>query len=214
MRLLYGTGIEAPVSIICETHLVANPGAFTVTETEGSVRFSLVGPLPLPTGWSLTGTVDHQGRLVLPSGSGLDLEVTQFSISTSVLSGTVDAHLFLTATGGTIDPASGHANLDAATYGTVDLSVTSAFGGYSGTCSLGTAASPITAAFSTDSPGVPYSQTDGTLTLAAAMDVPSLSDCQPALPDVAVVAQAIAQLLAGTATLSFTGTVDPVLLAP
>ncbi|HSN11866.1 MAG TPA: hypothetical protein VLS51_07150, partial [Propionibacteriaceae bacterium] len=189
-------------------------GTFTVTETEGSVRFSLVGPLPLPSGWSRTGPVDHQGRLVLPPGSGLDLVLTPSSISTSVLSGTIGGHLFLAATAGTIEPASGHATLDAEAYGTVDLSLSSAFGSYDGTCSLGSAASPITASFSTDPPGVPYSQTDGTLTLAAAMSVPSLSDCQPALPGAAELAQAIAQLLAGTATLSFTGTVDPVLLAP
>lgn len=213
VRLDYGTGIEAPVSIICETHLVANPGPFAVTTTAGSVRFSIV-ERPLPTGWTLTGTIDHQGRLVLPPGSALSLELSQFSISTSVLSGTVGAHLFLDSTAGSIDPSSGHATLDAETYGTVDLSISSILGGYDGTCSLGTAASPITAAFSTDPAGTAYSQTDGSLALSAQVDFPQLSNCSPALPEQAQLAQALIDLLAGTGTLTFTGSVNPVLLAP
>ena len=43
VHLEYGTGIEAPVSIICVTHLVANPGPFTVHVTSGTLTMPFLG---------------------------------------------------------------------------------------------------------------------------------------------------------------------------
>ena len=69
VHLTYGTGIEATVTIVCLTHLLANPGPFTVTATAGSLKLGVLPTLDLPTGWSLSGMVDTQGRL---ANVGLD----------------------------------------------------------------------------------------------------------------------------------------------
>jgi hypothetical protein len=208
VHLVYGTGIEAPVTILCITHLVANPGTFTLTATDGSLQLGLIPTLPLPTGWSVTGQIDTQGKLVT-SGEPITLPDIPWSLTGTVTaSGTLSFNF--SAPSGSIDPASGSATLSATAYGVVTVSAfVPLFGSYNGTCKLGTAANPISIPFSTASPGTPYSQTDGSLTLAAHVTAPQLTDCNPALPGTE-----LANLLAGSGTMQFSGTVNPIILAP
>jgi hypothetical protein len=212
VRLVYGSGTEAPVSILCVTHLVANPGDFTVDATDGLVSVGLEGPLPLPTtGWKLAGKIDTGGKITVPNGDftvpGADWQVSGTGYSAS---GTVS--LTTDVVGGSLDPSSGEASLDVRAYAAVSIHATSILGlGYSGTCYLASAASPMKLPFSTAPPGVPYDQTDGSATLSASFDTPALTSCSPQLPSFV---GGFAQLFAGSSQLTFSGTTTPIIKAP
>lgn len=214
VHLEYGTGIEAPVTILCITHLVANPGPFTATVTDGSVQLGVVPTLPLPAGWAVSGQIDSGGKIA-PSTDPITLPDIPWSVSGDLISASGTLGLTLNVVSGQLDPASGDASLHVTAHGVVNLTATAPLiGSYSATCDLATTASPMTMDFSTASPGTSYSQTDGSLTLTAAVNAPPLSNCSESLPGLAQYADAILNLLAGSGTIQFGGTLDPVIVAP
>ena len=163
VHLTYGTGIEATVTIVCLTHLLANPGPFTVTATAGSLKLGVLPTLDLPTGWSLSGTVDTQGRLA--NVGSTTLSDIPWSVSGDLTAnGTLS--LTLAVTGGTIDPASGAAAVAATASGVITIHASvPILGTYDGTCPVGSVGSPISVPFSTTAPGAAYDQTTGKLAL-------------------------------------------------
>jgi hypothetical protein len=210
-KLVYGTGIEAPVSILCITHRVANPGEFTVDVTEGSLELGVFGALALPTtGWKLAGGIDSGGTITVPNGDFV-VPDSPWAVTGSGYSASGTVSLTTDVVGGVLDPPSGKATLDVRAYATVTVDATALGFTYSGTCHIASAASPIVLPFSTDPPGVPYDQSDGTATLSAAFNAPALTSCSPAPP---FGFDQIANLFAGAARLTFTGATTPIILAP
>jgi hypothetical protein len=218
VRLDYGSGVEAPVSITCVTHLVANPGPFTLRVNSGTLALGFLGERPLPTaGWQATGTVDLGGLVAVPSPAFPTITIP-FD-NTQNLGGFSDVHvsgtLTLSSTGlnGTMDPEPGTASLNGGIYGSVTMNATATVFGsltniYSGTCAFGTAAAPLPLTLSTDPPGVAYSSTTGAVTLSAPVTAPSFAGCSPAMPSVYAF---LLDLFAGSGRLTLTGTTDPVL---
>jgi hypothetical protein len=220
VHLEYGTGIEAPVTIICITHLVANPGPLTVRFTSGTLALPLL-TFPLPSGDAhFSGVIDTGGRVTVP-GSGFQLPDIPFD-TTEDSNGFVGLHVFghasfsSTGVSGFLDPEPGTASLTAGAYASVTLTATAQIldqqvSLYSGTCSLGTAASPLGLTLTTAAPGVPYSQSTGAVTLSAAFDAPSLDGCSPAMPSAYAF---LLTLLAGHDRLTLSGTTEPIIKAP
>ena len=215
VRLDYGTGLEAPVSIVCVTHLVANPGPFTLSISGVSLQLGFFGERPLPITGSLAGTIDLGGKVTTP---GLPTTTVPFdhaqdigSFSNVHATGT----LTLSSSGlsGSLDPETGIATITGSLSGSVTIDASATIFGletqiYAGTCAFGTAATPIAATFSTDPPGVPYSSTDGSVTLSAPLTAPSFDDCAPAVPSTYVF---LLDLFAGSGRLTLSGTTSPVL---
>ncbi len=218
VRLDYGGGLEAPVSITCVTHLVANPGPFTLRVNAGTLTLGFLGEHALPTtGWQATGTVDFQGRVAVPSPA-FPTTTIPFD-NTQNLGGFSDVHvsgaLTLSSGGlsGTMDPEPGTASLNGGIYGSVAMNATATVFGslasiYSGTCTFGIAATPLALTLSTDSPGVAYSSTTGAVTLSAPFTAPSFAGCSPAMPSVYAF---LLDLFAGSGRLTLTGATDPVI---
>jgi hypothetical protein len=220
VHLSYGTGIEAPVSILCITHLVANPGPFTMHLTGGTFSLPLRS-FPLPSGGELAGAIDFGGKITVP-GSGFQLSDIPFEWLENSSSGFLDVHVTGKASfassgiTGFLDPAAGTASLTGGAYASISFTATASILGtttqlYSGTCRFGSAASPLSLTLSTDPPGVPYSQSTGAVTLSAEFEAPSLDGCDPALPDAYAF---LLQILAGNDRLTLSGTTDPIILAP
>jgi hypothetical protein len=221
VRVEYGTGIEAPVTLICVTHLVANPGAFTFQVSSGTLVTPFLGGLPLPaSGWSLSGEVDFGGEVSIPA-SGIQLSDVAFD-NTSDVGGFSSVHvtgtISLASTGisGSLDPATGAVSLNGGLYATVALTATADIAGqtteiYSGTCAFGSATSPLTLTLTTDPPGVPYSQSTGAVTLSAPFTAPSLDGCNPGVPALYAF---LLDTFAGADRLTFSGTTNPILHAP
>jgi hypothetical protein len=221
VHLEYGSGIEAPVSIICITHLVANPGPFTVHVTSGTLSMPFLGSRALPTtGWQFAGQIDTGGKITVP-GSGFQLPTAPFD-ETESSNGFLDLHVFgsvsFTSTGvtGFLDPAPGTASLTGGAFASITFTATATVLGqltqlYSGTCNFGSAAAPLTLTLGTDPPGVPYSQSTGAVTLSAPFSTPSLDGCNPAIPDAWAF---LLTLFTGTDRLTFSGTTDPIIKAP
>lgn len=211
VHLVYGTGIEAPVSIECLTHLVANPGSVRFVARGGSIQLGLLPSVPLPSNWSRSADVDTQGRI-----TGLR-PVTFDNLPWSV-TGLVSANgtmsLTLVMSGGTIVPAASSVVVDATASGVVTLhAVVPLVGTYDGTCAIGTPAAPLSVPFSSAPPGTPYDQARGTVTLAAPVTTPGLSNCSPPVP-AGSLADAILRLFAGTGTVSIDGVLRPPLVSP
>ena len=194
---------------------VANPGAFTVHVTGGSIQIGYLGEQSLSANsWQLSGQIDASGGVTVPA-SGVQSSQLPFD-ATQVLSG-VTVHLFgtvaLASTGftGSLNPASGSASLAGGLYGAVSLTTT-ANGAqiYSGVCSLGSPSSPIAVTLTTTPPGVPYSQSTGALTLASSFQAPSLDGCNPTI-DPAY--QLLLSAFGGSGHIALSGVTEPVLLA-
>ncbi len=190
---------------------VANPGSFTFNVTSANVGFGLL-QLPLPGG-PVTGQAGADGNISLPQGT---LEVTDepFTFSQTVsgvpvaVSGT--ATLESGSFTGTLDPGSGAASLSTSVFASVTLTATADGLPYSGTCSVGgsAAADQIPVTLTTNPPGVPYSEQDGTVTMAG-----GISDavaCDPALPSLL---QLLFPFVAGQGgQLTISGATTPILL--
>jgi hypothetical protein len=217
----YGTGIEAPVTLVCVTHLVANPGAFTFQVTSGTLSTPFFGQVPLPTsGWSFTGQIDQGGVISIP-GSAFELSDVPFD-QTADAGGFVNVHVYGTASfastgaNGSLDPGTGVMSLSGGWYATVTLTATADVLGvptplYSGTCDFGSATSPVNWALSSDPPGVAYAQSTGSVTLASSFNAPSLDGCNPAIPSVYAF---LLDLVAGTDSITISGTTSPIIKAP
>ena len=217
----YGTGIEAPVTLLCVTHLVANPGAFTFQVTGGTLSTPFFGQVPLPTsGWSFAGQIDQGGVISIPA-SAFELADVPFD-QTADADGLVNVHVYGTASfastgaNGSLDPGTGIMSLSGGWYATVNLTATADVLGvpttiYSGTCDFGSATSPINWALSTHPPGVAYAQSTGSVTLATSFNAPSLDGCNPAIPPVYAF---LLDLVAGTDSVTISGTTNPIIKAP
>jgi hypothetical protein len=208
IRVDYGSGLDAPVTLTCQTHLVANPGPFTLHVTQATLTLPLLGELGLPAdGWHVSGTIDFQGKVAVP---GPIFDVTGLATQGSApLGGLANVHvaasLAVTATGltGMFDPEQGTPRIEGGIYATLTLAFTIDSGTlYAGTCSLGSAASPIGATLTTDAPGRPYSQATGS--------VPSLDSCVPAMPALYAF---LVDAFAGPGRITVAGTTSPVLAA-
>jgi hypothetical protein len=219
VHLSYGSGIEAPVTLVCITHLVGNPGPFTMHLTGGTFALPLRS-FPIPGGGQLTGQIDFGGKVTIP-GSGFQVSNIPFDW-TENSNGFFDVHVTgaasLASSGitGFLDPAAGTASLSGGAYASVTFTATATILGtttqlYSGTCNFGSAASPVALTLTTDPPGAPYSQSTGAATLSAGFSAPSLDACSPAMPDAYAF---LLQILAGSDQLTISGTTDPIILAP
>lgn len=219
VRVVYGAGIEAPLTFICVTHLVANPGAFTYTVDSGTLSTSLT-TLPLPaSGWSLSGQIDFEGTVTIPA-DGIRMSSVPFDVTADMggfsnvhSSGTVS--FGSTAINGSLDPETGVASLTGGVYATVTITATADILGvtteiYSGTCDFGSATTPISITMTTSSPGVPYSQSTGTVTLSAPFTAPNLSGCDPAVP---AVYNFLLGFFAGSDRITLAGATTPILKA-
>ena len=182
VRVGYGSGLDAPVTLICITHLVGNPGQFTFAGTGGSISSAFLGEIPLPGGSQAGGQIDPDGNVTVPVD--LQLGAVPFDGSGD-LGGLADVHvtgtIAATATGlaGSLDPGSGDASLHGGLYATVTLDATALILGsttqiYAGTCELGSASSPLEVTLTTAAPGVSYDQQTGEVTLSAPFTPPSL----------------------------------------
>jgi len=219
VHLSYGSGIEAPVTLVCITHLVKNPGPFTMHLSGGSFSLPLRS-FPIPSGGELTGQIDLGGKVTVP-GSGFQVSDVPFDWqedSNGFLNVHVAGVASLASSGitGFLDPAAGTASLSGGVYASVTLTATASILGattqlYSGTCNFGSAANPVSLTLTTDPPGSPYSQSTGAVTLSAGFSAPSLDGCSPAMPDAYVF---LLQILAGSDQLTVSGTTDPIILAP
>jgi hypothetical protein len=211
VHLSYGTGIEAPVQIICVTHLVANPGPFSFTVTGGEFQ-AFAGGFPIQSGTLTGGQIDFGGHITAP-GSGFHLADIPFSGSTAINGLTVQAQgsasFSSAAISGSLDPASGTMTLTDSAYASVTFSASVAgLGGlYSGTCDFGTAANPISLTLNSTTP---YSQTDGSVTLGATFDAPSFANCNPT-PGIFGL---VLQIFLGSDSITLTGTTSPIIKAP
>lgn len=219
VRVDYGTGIEAPLSLTCVTHLVANPGAFAFTVGGGTLSTSLT-TLSLPAnGWTLSGQIDAEGNVSIPA-SGIQLSSIPFDFTADMAgvssvhsSGTVS--FTSTAIKGSLDPGKGAASLTGGVYATVSITATADIEGlttqiYTGTCSFGSASNPITIALTTSSPGVPYSQSTGSVTLSAPFAAPSLDGCDPPVP---TLYGFLLNIFAGSDRITLSGATSPILKA-
>jgi hypothetical protein len=155
--------------------------------------------------------------VTIPAGS-VQLASVPFEI-TQDLNGFTAVHLTgnvaFTSNGvtGTLDPESGAMSLGGGVYATVTLNATNPIVGtlYSGTCALGSSSSPIPWALTSDSPGVTYSQTTGTVTLSSALSLPSLDNCNPPINGLYVF---LLDTIAGSGRVTFAGTLSPIIKAP
>jgi hypothetical protein len=200
---------------------VANPGPFTLQLTGGELHFGLAAtgfPISIANS-QLGGQIDGSGNVSFP-GSSVQLAPIPFDTTQDVQGTTVHVagtvSLGSTGLSGTLDPASGAASVTGGVYASINFTATATIFGvptqlYSGTCSHGSAASPIQLALTTNAPGVPYSETTGAVTLASGFTAPSLSNCSPAInPLYAFLLDAFG----GQGSISLSGTTDPVLHAP
>jgi hypothetical protein len=210
VHLSYGTGIEAPVQIICVTHLVANPGPFGLTISGGELQ-AFAGGFPIQSGSLTGGQIDFGGHITAPA-SKLVISDVPFDYSQD-FSGFPGVHVSGTASfaslgvTGDLTPAAGTMSLTDSAYASVTFSAS--FGGstlYSGTCTLGTAASPIALTLS----GNDYSPTTGAVTLVSQFDAPDLANCSPDLG----VYGFLLGILAGSDTLTLNAATVPVITAP
>jgi hypothetical protein len=219
VHLSYGTGIEAPVTLLCITHLVRNPGAFTMHLTGGTFAVPLRS-FTLPSGGQLSGEIDLGGKITVPA-SGFQMSDVPFEWQENS-SGFLDVHVIGTTSfassgiTGFLDPAAGTASLSGDAHASVTFTATASILGattqlYSGTCTFGSEASPLSLTLTTDPPGVPYSQSTGAVTLSAGFSAPSLDGCSPALPDGYAF---LLNILAGSDRLTLSGTTDPIITAP
>jgi hypothetical protein len=219
VHVSYGTGseTEAPVSLTCVTHVVLNPGPFVVDVTGGMFRVGIFPELPLPSGWHFSGEIDAGGQVAVPGTSvqfpDIPFDVTQDIAGVASLHVTGATSLASTGISGSLDPASGAANLRGGVYATVTLTATAPILGqiYSGTCSLGSQTNPISWTLTTDPPGVPYSESTGEVTLSSALTAPSLSGCNPALNPLYA---GLIDIFAGSGRITLSGTLDPIIKAP
>jgi uncharacterized repeat protein (TIGR01451 family) len=178
---LLTTGTLIALAAPASAH-IENAGSFTFNVTGGGVRLGLL-QVPLPAS-SMTGQIDSDGNISIPQSS---LRVTDepLTLNSAGVSVSGTATVESSPITGTLEPGSGAASLSTSVFASVTF--TGSFDGvqlYSGTCSVGGSASadqiPVT--LTTDPPsGVPYSETDGTVTLATAFSNPVV--CDPALPD-------------------------------
>jgi hypothetical protein len=223
VRVSYGAGseTEAPISLSCVTTLVLTPGSFTVHVTEGALQIGIFGEEPLPaSGWQFSGEIDADGHVTIP-GTSFELSDIPFEV-TQDFPGFVGVHVTgkasFASTGitGSLDPASGAVSLSGGLYATVTLTATAQILGqttqiYAGTCSFGSASSPIAWALTTDPPGVPYSQNTGAVTLFSAFTAPSLDGCNPAIDPLY---SFVLGTFAGGGHIKVSGTSDPIIKAP
>jgi hypothetical protein len=223
VHVSYGTGseTEAPVSLTCVTPVVLNPGPFTVHVTGGTLQVGIFGETPLPTsGWQFAGSIDADGHVTIPD-SGFQVSDIHFE-ATQDLAGFAGVHVTGTtsfaSTGidGFLDPETGAASLTGGVYATVQLTATAQVAGqtvqlYTGTCSFGSAANPMSWTLTTDPPGVPYSQSTGAVTLSSAFTTPSLAGCSPGVDPLYAF---LLGTFAGHGRITFSGTIDPILTGP
>jgi hypothetical protein len=163
---------------------IQNPGSFTFSESGAALNIGFV-PIQLPAG-SMTGQIDANGNITIPNSSiqGTNLPFSQSQTINGVSVSVSGTATFATGSlTGTLDPGSGAMSLKTSLFASVTF--TGALDGvpiYSGTCSIGGSAPadqlPVT--LTTGPPGVPYSQQDGTFTLAANLGNPVA--CSPPLP--------------------------------
>lgn len=221
VRVDYGTGIEAPLSLVCVTHLVGNPGAFTVRVTAGTLSLPFFGELELPTnGWQFAGEIDIGGKITAP-GSAFQLSDIPLDSSNDAAGFTsvhVTGAISFASTGvtGSLVPEGGATSLTGGLHASVAFTATATILGqptllYSGTCAFGSAATPIPVSLTSDPPGAPYSQATGVVTLSSGFSAPSLDGCSPAMPSLYVF---LLGLFSGDGRLTLTGTTDPTLTAP
>jgi hypothetical protein len=216
-----GTQTEAPISLTCVTTLILNPGSFTVHVTGGTLQIGIFGALQLPTsGWQFSAQIDSGGHVAIP-GAGFQFTDIPFQ-ATQDFPGFAGVHVMGTASfastgiNGSLDPESGAASLNGGVYATVTLSATAQIMGqtvqiYSGTCSFGSASSPISWTLATDPPRVRYSQSTGAVTLASAFTAPSLNGCNPAVDSLYAF---LLGTVAGEGNVTLAGTADPIIKAP
>jgi uncharacterized repeat protein (TIGR01451 family) len=182
---------------------VGNPGSFTFTVTGGSLQVGQVA-VGLPAG-SMAGTIDASGAFSLPQSS---LVVTDQPFSDNVLGESVDGTVSAdtTSLSGTLDPATGTATLNSSLFMTASFSVSGILVNYSGTCTVGGIAPadhlPVT--LTTGSPGVPYSDQTGAVTLVA--NLGNAVSCDPAIPVL------LQSFIDGPEVLTLSGTTTPVLV--
>jgi hypothetical protein len=196
---------------------VANPGPFTANFTSGSIQLGHLGVgITSATAIAFSGSVDADGNIHVAS-AGASAPAIPFS-TTATLNGVtapVIGSLTLVSAAdavGHLNPSTGEANLALSVYASITLTVGDNFGtGFTGTCSVGTAASPIGLVLSTAPPGSVYSQTTGNLTLSAAMTVPGLSNCIPSDPGVLSIVSNL--LISGNGRITLTGQLSPVITA-
>jgi hypothetical protein len=215
----YGTGIEAPLTFTCVTHLVANPGTFTFNVTGGTISTSITN-VPLPTnGWSLTGQIDLGGSVTIPAAS-IKLSNVPFNVTADMggfsnVQVTGSLSFTSTAINGSLDPGTGAASLSGGLYATVAITATADISGlttqiYSGTCGIGSATSPIPMTLTTAPPGVPYSQSTGAVTLSGPFTAPSLGGCNPAVPSIYGF---LLNFFAGNDQITLSGATNPIIKA-
>jgi hypothetical protein len=222
VSVTYGSGItDVPITLSCVTPVVLNPGAFTVHVTSGTLQVGIFGSQPLPTsGWQFAGTIDSGGHITVPAAS-VQLTNVPFEV-TQDLSGFTAVHLTgniafnSNGVAGTLDPESGAMNLSGGISAVVTLNASAPILGqtvtlYSGTCGLGSSSSPIPWTLTSDSPGVAYSQTSGTVTLSSALTLPSLANCSPPMNGLYVF---LLDTFAGSGRITFTGSLNPIIVAP
>lgn len=210
VHLEYGTGIEAPLQIVCVTHLVANPGPFALTIDSGEFQ-AFAGGFPLPGGSLDGGQIDFGGHITAPA-SAFRIDAFPFDW-TQNFQGFANVHVAGTASfaslgvTGSLVPADGTMSLTDSAYASITFSA-SINGStlYSGTCTLGTAGSPISMTLH----GSDYSQSSGSVTLTDTFDAPALANCSPDLG----IYGFLLGILAGSDTLTLHATTSPVIKAP
>jgi uncharacterized repeat protein (TIGR01451 family) len=185
---------------------VGNPGSFTFTVTGGSLSLGVLS-LPVPPG-SMAGQIDSIGAVSIPQSS---VQLTDFPINESVdtafgsLVVTGTANVSTTGLSGALEPGTGQADLSSSLYGSVSFTATIPnVVTYTGTCSIGDPANFLPVTMTTGSPGVPYSDQTGAVTLAA--DLGSTVSCNPSLPF------ELQSFINGSAELTLSGTTTPILL--
>jgi uncharacterized repeat protein (TIGR01451 family) len=182
---------------------VANPGSFTFTVTGGSVQVGEI-TVGLPPS-SMDGTIDASGAVSLPQSS---LVVTDEPFSDNAFGETVSGTVSMdtTSLSGTLDPSTGAVTLNTSLFVSASFSVAGILVNYSGTCTIGGSAPAdhLPATLTTDSPGVPYSDLTGAVTLTA--NLGDAASCDPTLPVL------LQSFLNGPEVLTVSGTTTPILL--
>ena len=208
-RMVAVAGLTAAVLLLAPgiaSASVGNPGSFTFTVTGGSLSLGALS-LPVPLG-SMAGQIDSAGAVSIPQSS---VQLTDFPIDTTagtplgtlVVTGT--ANVTTTALSGTLDPVTGQVSLSSSLYGAVSFTATIAnVLSYTGTCSIGDPANFVPMTMTTGSPGVPYSDHTGAVTLAA--NLGNVVSCNPPLP------LGLQFFISGSAELTLSGTTAPILL--
>jgi hypothetical protein len=204
-------GVVAVAPAPADAATIANPGPFTATFTSvngnlGQLSFGTTAG----TAIVFASSIDADGNVAVPD---LGTSFAAIPVSGSASGVSVSGVVTFAAGGplsGSLDPETGSASLGGSMYGSLSLVITGPLIGYTGTCALGSAASPLAVAFTTAAPGVPYSQTTGALTLTTPLAAPSLAGCDPALPPLLAF---VADIVLGAGRLTLAGQLSPIITA-